>query len=197
MRKILLVVAILSLATSPAMAHPGHAGHSTPEGGLVAGLMHPLLGIDHLLAMVTVGLLSAQLSGRAIWAVPGSFLVCMVIGGVAGISGFRLPAVEYAIAATIVLLGLAVAFNAKLAIAIPVVMVGVFGFIHGQAHGMEMPRVTSPMLYAAGFLATTLVLHIAGVLVGQSALRLRWGQPGLRLSGGIIAVAGIWFALML
>ena len=197
LRTTMLLLVLVVLGSSTALAHPGHAGHSNPQGGLVAGLMHPLLGFDHLLAMVTVGLLSAQLSGRAIWAIPASFLTCMVIGGVAGMSGMKVPAVEYGVAASIVLLGLAVALNLKLAIVVPVLFVGAFGFIHGQAHGMEMPRIDSPVLYAAGFLATTLVLHVAGVLVGQSALHQKWGERGLRLSGGLIAAAGICFAFMI
>ncbi len=145
--------------------------------------------------MVTVGLLSAQIGGRALWLVPGSFLACMMVGGAVGISGRELPAVEYGIAASIVLLGLGVALRQPFHLAIPAVMAGVFGLFHGHAHGMEMPSVNSPALYAGGFVVATLALHILGVVIGRFAIHSVRGEMALRWAGAAIALAGIGFAL--
>lgn len=189
----LCAIFVLGLASS-ASAHPGHH-HDSTGGGIVAGLTHPLLGVDHLLAMVTVGLLSAQIGGRAIWGIPGAFLGLMIVGGVLGMSGWELPAVEYGIAASIVLLGLAVALNQKLTLIVPMIFAGVFGLFHGHAHGTEMPTIANPGLYAAGFVAASAALHIAGVLLGKLAINSVRGATGLRLSGAAIACAGVWFVL--
>jgi len=189
----LCAILVLGLA-STASAHPGHH-HDSRGGGIVAGLTHPLLGVDHLLAMVTVGLLSAQLGGRAIWGIPGAFLGMMIVGGVLGMSGWELPAVEYGIAASIVLLGLAVALNQRLSLVIPMIFAGVFGLFHGHAHGSEMPTIANPTLYALGFVAATVALHISGVLLGKLAINSVRGTTTLRLSGAAIACVGIWFVL--
>lgn len=196
-----LPLALVVLGSTLALAHPGHAGHDTihsvQRNALLDGLTHPLFGGDHVLAMVTVGLLSAQIGGRATWALPGSFLVSMILGGAAGMSAFRVPAVEYGIAASIILLGIAVACNQKLPMALPIAFTALFGFIHGQVHGIEMQLMANPLRYATGFVATTLVLHIAGVAVGLLAIKSVRGASGLRLSGAAIATAGCYFAFMI
>jgi urease accessory protein len=194
-RLVCLSMFFLVALTSITLAHPGHHHHVATGSGIVAGLTHPLLGIDHLLAMVTVGLLSAQLGGRAIWGIPGAFLGSMVAGGVLGISGWELPAVEYGIAASIVVLGLAVALNQRLSLVIPLIFAAVFGLFHGHAHGIEMPVVANPGLYALGFVAATAGLHFAGILLGKLAINSIRGTMALRLSGATIACAGLWFVL--
>lgn len=189
----LSAILVVGLASS-AWAHPGHH-HDSTGGGIAAGLNHPLLGIDHLLAMLTVGLLSAQLGGRAIWGIPGAFLGLMIVGGVLGMSGWELPAVEYGIAASIVLLGLAVALNQRLSLVSPMIFAGVFGLFHGHAHGTEMPTMANPGLFVLGFVAATAALHLAGVLLGKLAIHSVRGATSLRLSGAAIAGVGIWFVL--
>ncbi|MDP1797351.1 MAG: HupE/UreJ family protein [Planctomycetaceae bacterium] len=177
--------------TNSAFAHPGHGTH---ENGVVAGLLHPLLGLDHLLAMVTVGLLSAQFGGRAVWGLPGSFVAWMLVGGILGTLGWELPGVEIGIATSIMLLGLAVALDCRRPLGVALALTGMFGFLHGHAHGTEMPTTTSMVMYAAGFVVATAALHITGVLLGRWSLSSVNGKRGLRVSGGAIAAAGLWFA---
>ena len=184
----LALLAIAAQATS-AWAHPGH---SVPGNGLAAGLMHPLMGWDHLLAMVAVGLLAAQIGGRAVWLAPCAFLASMIAGGMAGGFGTALPGMEFLIAGSVLLLGAAVAANRHWSLAVPVTLAVLFGLVHGYAHGLEMPRIDSPLLYGAGFVASSALLHSAGVLTGLAARRTISGQYGLRLSGGLIALSGLW-----
>jgi urease accessory protein len=192
LRRSSLIVLLVIFCQSPALAHPGH---DVPGSGAVAGLLHPILGLDHLLAMLTVGLLSAQLGGRAIWVVPGSFITCMIVGGLAGMAKWDLPAIELGIAGSIIVLGLAVAVDRRFPLAIPMACAGLFGFLHGHAHGTEMPGINSPMLYALGFIVATAGLHLAGVLIGQSVRKSTRGTIGLRFSGVAIALSGCWFLL--
>jgi len=139
--------------------------------------------------------LSAQIGGRAIWGIPGSFLGFMIVGGLLGMSGWQLPAVEYGIAASIILLGLAVALNQKLTLVVPMLFAGIFGLFHGHAHGTEMPAIANPALYAVGFVTATAALHVAGVLIGKLAIHSVRGATSLRISGAAIACIGIWFVL--
>lgn len=184
---LLLSVLVMATIASPVFAHPGH---DVPGNGIAAGLLHPLLGWDHLLAMLTVGLLSVQIGGRATWLVPASFVGCMIAGGIGGMLGWGMPAVEFGIALSVLLLGLAVALDKRLPIAVPLAFAGLFGLVHGQAHGLEMPHVDSPVLYAVGFVMATISLHVAGVLFGGQALKSLRGARRLRLSGAAVAVAG-------
>jgi urease accessory protein len=189
----ILVALFVALPASLAHAHPGHphAGE-----GLHSGFLHPLLGIDHLMAMLAVGLLSAQLGGRAIFAIPSAFLAGMVLGGVCGAGTWHLGPVELGIAASMVTLGAAVAWNRQLPLAVPLALAAVFGCFHGHAHGAEMPALSSPVAYGIGFLMATAALHVTGILVGRYALASVRGTAGLRLSGAAIAAAGVCFALI-
>lgn len=189
-----LILLLLTGTASPAFAHPGH---SVSGNGLVAGLLHPLLGWDHLLAMLTVGLLSAQLGGRALWAVPGTFVGSMIVGGIVGMLGWEMPALQSGIAASVLVMGVAVALDRRFTLAVPLSLAGLFGFVHGQAHGVEMPLIDNPALYAVGFVLATACLHAAGVHLGHTAQRSAQGTRGLRLSGGAIALAGCWLMLAL
>lgn len=169
--------------------------HGVQGGGLINGLMHPVFGPDHLLAMIAVGILSVQIGGRAIWTVPAAFLLLMLLGGILGIYNVPFPAVETGIAASVAVLGLAIALAAKLPVLLAMIFVGIFGLFHGYAHGMEMPSVAEPVLYAAGFIAATAGLHIAGVLIGFISHYIPRGDVVLRILGAVIAAIGFYFLL--
>lgn len=184
MKRLLLAAAFLP---SAALAHPGHV-HD--EGQFLHGVMHPVGGADHLLAMVALGFLAAQLGGRAVWALPLTFVGAMLAGGALGAMGVALPAVEPMILASVVILGVLVAMAARLPLAALVPMVALFGAAHGWAHGAEGPA-TGLALYAAGFALATLALHLAGIGFGRL---LAWGLE-LRVLGGGTALAGLALAV--
>ena len=169
--------------------------HSGYGGGIFAGLLHPLLGIDHLLAMVSVGLLSAQMGGRAIWTVPATFVSVMALGGLLGILGVPIPFMEYGIALSVVLLGIALVLPKKLPVWLTMVFVGVFALFHGHAHGTELPAISETALdvfaYVFGFLLATATLHLVGALIGQMAVSTPRGSQILRYSGVLIALIGV------
>jgi urease accessory protein len=169
--------------------------HSGSDVGIFAGLLHPLLGLDHLMAMVTVGLLSAQMGGRAIWTVPATFVSVMALGGVLGILGMPIPYVEYGIALSVVVLGIALVSPKKLPVLMTMGFVGLFAIFHGQAHGAELPALSETFLdvfaYVFGFLVATASLHLIGALIGQMAKSTPQGARVLRYSGAVIAVVGV------
>jgi urease accessory protein len=173
--------------------------HAGADGGIFAGLLHPILGIDHLLAMVTVGLLSAQMGGRAIWTVPATFVSVMAVGGILGILGFPLPFVEYGIALSVVALGVALLSTKKLSTSLAMVFVGLFAMFHGHAHGTELPELSETALdvfaYVFGFLVATASLHLIGALIGQMAINTPRGANVLRFSGALIAGAGVFLVM--
>jgi urease accessory protein len=171
--------------------------HPIPGGsGAIEGFLHPLLGIDHLLAMVTVGLLSAQMGGRAIWTVPLTFVSVMALGGLLGILGVPLPLVEYGIALSVLILGVALFAKRRIPEALAMVAVGVFAIFHGHAHGAEIPKASGETMfflaYVIGFLTATAGLHVIGALLGYIALRGNRGSMLLRLTGVFVAVAGAY-----
>lgn len=176
-----------ALLPSAALAHPGHV-HD--EGQFVHGLAHPVGGADHLLAMVALGLLAAQLCGRAVWALPLTFVAAMLGGGMLGAAGIALPAVEPMILASVVILGVLVAVAARLPMAALLPMVAAFGAAHGWAHGAEGPATGLP-LYAAGFALATMALHLAGIAFGRLLSR----GLELRVLGGGTALAGLALAV--
>ncbi|WGD30139.1 HupE/UreJ family protein [Ancylobacter sp. WKF20] len=153
----------LALVPSLAFAHTGHG----EADGLVHGFMHPVGGLDHVLAMVAVGIFAAQLGGRAIWAVPATFVALMALGGFLGMAGIDVPFVELGITLSIVVLGGAVALGWKnWPLGAAMAVVGVFAIFHGHAHGAEMPADASSLAYAAGFMLATALLHMAGIGLG-------------------------------
>jgi urease accessory protein len=176
---------------------PGIAGAhgNSGDSGFVSGLNHPVFGFDHLLAMVTVGLLSAQMGGRAIWTVPATFVTVMSVGGMLGMKGIELPMVELWIAFSVLALGSALAAARKLPVSVAMGFVGFFALFHGHAHGTEMPRLAEPAMYALGFCAATAGLHILGAVTGYMAVHSRKGTRLLRLAGLVIAVSGTYFML--
>ena len=169
--------------------------HEGTGGGAMSGFLHPLLGLDHLLAMVTVGLLSAQMGGRAIWTVPTVFVLMMIVGGTLGILEVELPLVELGIAASVVVLGVALAAKQVLPIALVMTFVGLFGIFHGHAHGTELPTTADTPLYVIsfviGFVVATAGLHVIGALLGSMAIRSDRGEKALRTAGALIAVVGV------
>lgn len=164
-----------------AAAHADHAG-----GGLVAGMLHPLGGAGHLLAMVTVGLWGAVLGAPLVWLLPVAFPLLMVIGGVLGIAGIAVPYVEVGIALSVVVLGLAVACAWRAPRAAALGIVALFALLHGYAHGVELPRAAAPAAFATGFVLTTGLLHVAGACCGWLARGATW----LRVVGAAIALTG-------
>ncbi len=187
--RLCLAVAVLAASSGAAFAHPGHDG----AAGFSHGFLHPLGGLDHVLAMVAVGLFAAHLGGRALWAVPATFIAVMAAGGALGMAGVALPFVEAGIALSVVVLGLAVALRLSVPTLVAMALVGFFAVFHGYAHGAEMPADAAGATYAAGFLAATALLHGAGIALGIAVARLGAfaGRSAVQVAGGAMAVAGI------
>ena len=162
----------------------------TSGGGFAEGLAHPFSGLDHLLAMIAVGFWAAQSGARAILLLPLVFPAMMAVGALAGGTGFPLPAVELGVAASVVALGLLVAFGARLPLLVSAGLVGLSALLHGHSHGAEMPMAASAMGYALGFLGATLILHMIGI--GGGLILNRPAIPYLaRLAGSGTAAAGL------
>jgi urease accessory protein len=173
----------------PALAAAHVSGTDWGHAGFLAGLLHPVGGIDHVAAMVAVGMWGAQLGMPALWVLPVAFPLIMALGGAAGAMGLPLPGVETGIASSGLLLGLAVLFNVRVPLWAALIPVSVFAVYHGHAHGTEMPAYSAPVLYATGFVLATGLLHLCGIAIG---LLWRWpaGQWVVRASGGLIAGVG-------
>jgi urease accessory protein len=188
-----LAVAILvssMMAAEPALAHSvgGTAAGFTP------GFLHPLSGLDHLLAMVSVGIWGAELGAPAIWLLPIAFPLIMAVGGALGVVGVPLPAGELLIALSVVVLGTLVAWSRRLPIAAALAIIGVFAIAHGHAHGVELPGAADALAFTAGFVLATGLLHLAGIAIGVLA---RWpsGVVAIRACGCAVAAAGCYFVL--
>jgi urease accessory protein len=182
------VLAAACLWAQPAFAHVERG----EAAGFVTGLVHPISGLDHVLAMVAVGLWGAQLGSPAIWLLPVAFPMVMALGGMLGLVGVPLPGVEYGIAASAILLGAAVVFELRPVLSVAAALVAFFAIFHGHAHGTELPPGQSAMLYSMGFVAATGCLHAMGIGVGE-ARRWTWGKGLLRASGAVVAVGGVFF----
>ena len=156
------VAAAMVIMPTVAFAHTGVGDTS----GLVHGFGHPISGLDHILAMLMVGIFAFQLGGRALWLVPMTFVGVMAVGGMLGIDGIGVPFVEIGIALSVVVLGAIVAFNVKASVSAAMGVVGLFAIFHGHAHGAEIPEDAGGVAYAAGFLIATAVLHLAGISAG-------------------------------
>lgn len=188
MRRLSLSTLALAAMLQPAFAHPGHGSGS---GALLAGFTHPLLGLDHVLAMVAVGLWAALLGGRAVWMVPAAFVACMLGGFVLAVTGLSLPAVEPGIAASVIILGVLLAAAVRLPLAPSTALVGLFAVFHGHAHGAELTSAAAA--FGLGFVAATALLHGVGIALG----RLLAGRQRLLLVRGLGGAAvGIGFALL-
>lgn len=185
--------AATAAASAPALAHVGVGGTS----GFAAGLAHPLGGLDHLLAMIAVGLLASAMPGRGLLLVPAGFLAALAAGGALGAAGVGLPAVEQGILGSMIILGGVVALGRRLPLAAALGLVAVFGIVHGHAHGAEMPSAVSGLAYGLGFLLASALLHAAGIAAGLAAHGApeRRGPMAVQLGGAAVAVAGAAIAV--
>lgn len=158
---------LISITTLTLMATAAPSFAVEGASGLVSGLLHPILGFDHLLAMIAVGLLSVQLGGKHIWALPAAFVISLAIGGLLGLFGIPLPAVEGIIALSVLVLGGSIAAQARIGSAMAYPMVAIFAIFHGHAHGQEVPQLDNPTGYVLGFMAASAFLHLLGVGIGS------------------------------
>jgi len=188
-----LLAALLCVsAPSPLAAHEGGSA-----AGLLSGLYHPISGVDHVLAMVAVGIWGAQLGSPAIWVLPVTFPMVMAFGGMLGLLGVQLPGVELGIGLSALVLGLMVALERRSDLGVAAALVGFFAVFHGFAHGAELPEGQSGLLYSIGFVVSTGTLHACGISLGL-VHRWEWGRSALRFTGAVIALAGggfTWGAL--
>lgn len=190
MKKYSLGAAVAALAVAVpavAFAHPGH-----PGDGLAAGFMHPFSGADHLFAMIAVGFWAAMLGGWARFAVPAAFVSVMMVGAVFGIAGTPIPFIEPAVAASVVALGLLVAFEVKVPVVVASAIVATAAFFHGFAHGTELTDSSRALPYIGGFVVATVILHAAGLALGSLRLS-RVSRIAGRLAGAGVALAGLTF----
>lgn len=182
------MLVLVFLCAQTAFAHPQKG-----EGvGFLTGFRHPISGLDHVLAMVAVGLWGAQLGSPAIWLLPVAFPMVMAFGGMLGLLRVPLPGIEYGIAASAISLGAAVMFEVRPPLALAATLVGVFAIFHGHAHGTELPPGQSAMLYSMGFVIATGCLHAVGIGIG-TVHRWAWGQKLLRVAGAAVVVGGGFF----
>jgi urease accessory protein len=188
-RSALALAALLSIAASPALAHTGVGSIS----GFSAGFGHPIGGLDHVLAMVAVGILAAQMGGRYVWMIPVAFVGMMIVGGVLGVAGVPVPFVEQGIIGSVIILGAVIALGRRLPMAVAVTLVGVFAIFHGHAHGAEMPANASGLEYGLGFAVATALLHSVGIGLGVGAQKAseKLAPIAVRIGGGAIAAVGL------
>ena len=166
--------------------------HQGEAMGFLSGLRHPISGLDHVMAMIAVGLWGAQLGAPAIWVLPVAFPMVMALGGMMGLLGIPLPGIEYGIAASMILLGAVVMMELRPPLALAAALVGFFAIFHGHAHGTELPPGQSGLLYSLGFVMATGCLHGVGISIGL-VHRWNWGQRAVRAAGAIILLAGVFF----
>ncbi|WP_246661961.1 HupE/UreJ family protein [Prosthecodimorpha hirschii] len=181
------LVSGLALMPGAALAHTGVMPHD--HSGFTAGLMHPLSGIDHLAAMVAVGLWAASLGRRAMLIVPAAFMAAMVVGAGIGWAGIELPAIEQVIAGSVVVLGLIATLQLRVPTAAASALVALFALFHGHAHGAEMPELAGPVAYGLGFLIATAALHAGGL--GLGVIGARAGGAFARLPGAAVTLTGL------
>jgi urease accessory protein len=184
---ILLILASALIAPGTVLAH----NPVGVAGGFASGFLHPLSGVDHILAMVAVGIWGTQLGAPAIWALPVAFPLVMAVGGALGVRGIFLPGVEIGIAASALLLGFVIFRETKPPLYVAALIVGFFAVFHGYAHGTELPHAANPLAYGVGFVIATGLLHMSGVALG---LIHRWqrGARTLRIAGAGISLAGLF-----
>ncbi len=181
---LLAYVAILPVAEAHTFGSQG--------AGLMAGLTHPFVGLDHLLAMIAVGIWAGQLGGRAVWLIPLTFVSVMVAAATLASFGLLLPLMEPVIACSVLVLGLLIAGSVRLPTSVGVLLVGLFAVFHGYAHGLELPQTASPILYGAGFVLATALLHGLGI---GFVLNSRQHKMLQRVAGySLIAASGLLLA---
>ncbi|HYN60309.1 MAG TPA: HupE/UreJ family protein [Rubrivivax sp.] len=183
--------ALALLAAGWAQAAFAHV-QQAEAAGLLTGLLHPVSGLDHVLAMVAVGLWGGQLGMPAIWVLPVAFPLVMALGGLLGFLGAPVPGVEVGIAASAIVLGAAVAFELRAPLVVAALLVGCLAIFHGHAHGTELPPGQSALLYSMGFVIATGCLHALGIGIGTVHSR-PWGRQLLRVAGAAVAAGGAFF----
>ncbi|UCF34633.1 MAG: HupE/UreJ family protein [Phycisphaerales bacterium] len=183
-----LAAACALCISTPALAH--EVGESA--GGFFSGLSHPVSGLDHVAAMIAVGLWGAQLGNPALWILPVMFPLVMATGGFLGLVGIPLPAVEVGIALSAIVLGLMVVLQARPPLVTSIAIVSVFAVFHGHAHGTELPEGQNGLVYSIGFVLATGLLHLVGILIGTIHYWER-GKIALRTLGGLVLVGGLYF----
>ncbi len=183
------LAATLAAFATPAFAHVG----LHDQGGFAYGFMHPMSGLDHVCAMVAVGMLAAQLGGRALWLLPGAFVGMMIVGGVLGFEGVGLPLVEHGVGLSVIVLGALVALGVRMPTAIAMGLVGLFAVFHGHAHGTELPKGIEPAEFAEGFILATALLHVGGIALGLALIRLAAAprEWAARIVGAVMALFGV------
>jgi len=188
-KKIFISLIYLSFYPLPVLAH-----NITGKLGFYDGLSHPVLGLDHLLAMICVGILSAQIGGKAIWTLPTTFVTIMTIGGLLGflliIDEFYF--VEVGIVFSVILLGFGISIEKKIPVKLIMIFVGIFGLFHGIAHGLEVPAAANPVLFVLGFIFGTTTLHLLGVAIGYFSIKKTISLILLRLTGVSFSIYGIY-----
>jgi urease accessory protein len=184
----LLALILIALPTA-ALAHTGHGDTS----GFLHGFMHPIGGLDHVLAMVAVGVFAYVLGGKALWLVPLSFVGMMAVGFLLGVGQVDVPFVELGIALSSIVIGGVAALGRPIPVVGAMALVGVFAIFHGHAHGAEMPTDASGLEYAAGFMVATALLHAVGIgaAIGVSKLTGKYGRIVAQISGGVFALGGV------
>lgn len=184
-------VFVLLLLAVPAQSAFAHV-EGGQAAGFITGLQHPWSGLDHILAMIAVGLWGAQLGKPSIWVLPIAFPMMMAAGAMMGLLGIPVPGVEIGIAFSAILLGLMVLAEVRPKLAVSIAMVGFFAIFHGHAHGTELPPGQSGLLYSMGFVIATGCLHGLGIVIGL-VKELPLGRQALRGAGSFIAVMGVVF----
>jgi len=190
MIKVLIFLLIFFSSTLSA-----HEAQSLPYGPFLSGITHPVLGFDHLLAMVSVGMISAQIGGKAIWTVPATFVIVMFMGGLLGLNYGGITGYEIGIALSVLLLGSTLAADKTLDVNFAMLAVAIFAIFHGYAHGEEIPTIAEPPPYVAGFMTGTVILHVAGVVIADISTHYEKGKILLRGLGGFIALSGLYFLI--
>jgi urease accessory protein len=178
----------VGVLASPALAHEGAGA----VGGFISGLSHPVSGLDHIAAMIAVGLWGAQLGRPALWVLPVMFPTVMALGGFLGLVGVPLPGVEIGIAVSAIVLGAMVVASAKPPLGVCIAVVSIFAVFHGHAHGTELPQEQSGLVYSIGFVMCTGCLHGVGILIG-TVNHWERGKIVLRGLGGVVLAAGCYF----
>ena len=186
----LAIVTLFALAPVPALAH----AEMGALGGFQSGFVHPIIGVDHLIAMLAVGIWGAQMGGRSVWTLPVTFPLIMAVGAIIGMTGLDLPIVELGIALSVVVLGLVIAFAWRAPEWAALLLIAIFAIFHGYAHGAELPSAVDPASYAVGFVVATGLIHVVGIGVGL-ALNRPWKGRLSQVLGGVIALTGITLAI--
>ena len=190
MRKFIIAALMMAMTfAEPAFAHEGNI----VRGGFMAGFSHPFFGLDHMLAMIAVGIWGGILGRPLIYLLPSVFPVMMAVGGVIAMAGIVIPFTEVGIALSLITLGGLIAAQRRLPVLAAIGVIAVFAICHGFAHGTELPLAADPVAYSSGFVMATGLLHIAGIGIGWLGAKSRSPVIVSLVSGALIAVAGFYF----